>query len=527
MNMQWMRDRSSSALVVLLFGIIIVVFAVEFGPGSRGLRSGIHGEAGKVNGEVITTGEWSFYYNQLFAYYQRFDPSFNNEKAEQFKLKDKAFDQIVDRMLLAQTGEKLGLAVSKKEVGKDIVNNPSFHEEGKFDKDLYGRTVNYYYRMSVPRYEEKHQKDMMGNRIQALLSDGPVLSENFMFEEWKLDNEKLNLEFVKFDTAVEAAKITVTDAEAKEFAARETEKLQNYFDNHKSNYETSEQVTASHILVRVDEKARPDELKKAEKLAADIAVKAKADAVNFLKVGEEFSANNTNVKGSSLGTFERGRMIKEFEDAVFAMEPGVVSDPIKTRFGYHIIKLEEKKPAQKKTLDDVRDEIARILVKDQKAKEIVRKQADAFLAALLSGKTFEELLPKADESATSSDQEKKDDSGVLKLEETGPFARGGGNYVPKIGASEELVKSAWDLTAEKPLMEKVLEVGDNFYVVRMREHRLPTREEFQSAKATEKERQRDALGMKTLEAWVKAEKAKATVVSNTGTKLFQEDDNNF
>ena len=201
MNMQWMRERSSSFLIAILFGIIIVVFALQFGPGSKGCNSDL-AIAGKVNGQVVTSGEWSFYYNQLFSNYQRFDPGFNNQKAEEYNLKQKAFDQVVDSILLAQTGEEIGLAVGDKEAGRDIVSSGAFKDEsGAFDRDLYRRMINYYYKMSVNRYEDKHKDDMAGDRIRSLLRNGPMVSENYAFDQWKLDNEKITLDFVKFNSA--------------------------------------------------------------------------------------------------------------------------------------------------------------------------------------------------------------------------------------------------------------------------------------------------------------------------------------
>ena len=526
MKMQQMRENSGSLLIMLLFGIIILVFIVQFGPGSRGLSSD-NEFAAKVNGQVITSGEWSFYYNQLFSSYQRFDPNFNNEKAEEYNLKDKALTSVIDQVLLAQAGDSVGLSVSKSEVGQNIISSPAFQENARFDKDLYKRMVNYCYKMSLTRYEDKHKADMAGDRVRDLLSNGPMVSDNMAFDEWLLSNEKVSLEFVKFTSDNFNAGIILDGEELKSFQKKEEEKITTYFDNHKSDYEKPEEVQARHILLKVDEKAPKGTVKRVKKQAKKIAEEAKADPEKFAELAEKYSEGPTKSKGGDLGFFSRGRMVKEFEDVAFTLKAGEISEPVKTRFGWHIIKVEEKKAEEKKTLEDVSEEIARKLLTQEKAGAQAKAKAEAFLAEVKAGKTFEALMPAEEPADAKSGEKAKADKSKLKIEQTGSFARTSGTYIPRIGASDDAYRIAWELTEEKPLADTVYKVSDDYFVLRLKEHVVPSRDEFAGAAEKEVEKIQRTLSTNAFSAWIKKAKEEASIESRLGVKLFQEDNNQF
>ncbi len=527
MNMQFMRDKSSSLLIVLLFGAIIVVFALQFGPGSKGCTSS-RPIAGTVNGEAITTGEWSFYYDQLFSYYQRFDPRFNNDKADQYKLKEKALEQIVDSMLLAQTGEDMGLYPSQKEVAQSIFEDDSFKEgeEGyrKFSKELYRRMVNYYYKMSVKRYEKKRYSDMTGGRVRSILTDGPMVSENYARHEWELEKEQINLEFVRFKSARGEEGVIVTDDEAKKFVTEKKDEVEKYYTDHLFDYEKAEQVRVRHILVRLAGEDDADAAGKAEAKAKAIYEKVKAAPDSFAELAKENSEDLSNKeKGGDLGFFGRGSMVKEFEDSAFSLEVGQISEPVKTRFGYHVLKLEEKKLAFKKELEEVQDDIAHQLLREQKSGEKVRKEAEAFLAKAKEGKSFEEVLaamftvePKAEEA-----KEVKPDLDVLKAEKTGPFARTANFYMPRIGADEDLFKAVWNL-GDKALADKTFEINGDFFVIKQVERTKPKDDDFMGEKQNLMERLAREFGGQAYENWLKVQRDDANIQTNYKIALFSE-----
>jgi len=131
------------------------------------------------------------------------------------------------------------------------------------------------------------------------------------------------------------------------------DEMKSYFEENKHTFDQQEQVRARHILVDTEDKA--------------MEVKAKLDAgEDFAALAKEYSLDTTNnEKGGDLGYFTRGDMVREFEEAAFSMEIGQISEPIKTSYGYHIIKVEDKKPAKEATYEEVKDQIRNILLKDK------------------------------------------------------------------------------------------------------------------------------------------------------------------
>lgn len=131
------------------------------------------------------------------------------------------------------------------------------------------------------------------------------------------------------------------------------EEISGYFEENKANFDQPEQVEASHILVDDEETAK--EIKKKLDEGAD-----------FAELAAEYSKDTGSAEnGGQLGYFGRGKMVEEFENAAFSMEVGQISGPVKTKYGYHIIKVTGKKEAKEATLEDARDEIVEIL-KEQK-----------------------------------------------------------------------------------------------------------------------------------------------------------------
>lgn len=128
-------------------------------------------------------------------------------------------------------------------------------------------------------------------------------------------------------------KITVSEEDIKE-----------YYEKHKEKFITDEMVKASHILVDSEEKAN--------EILEDIT-----DGLSFEEAAAKFSSCPSKQAGGALGEFGRGQMVQEFEDVAFAMQVGEISGPVKTQFGYHIIKLTDHTPKRNASLEEVYQEV--------------------------------------------------------------------------------------------------------------------------------------------------------------------------
>jgi peptidyl-prolyl cis-trans isomerase C len=147
------------------------------------------------------------------------------------------------------------------------------------------------------------------------------------------------------------------------------QEIRTFYDTHPNSFKKSEQVKASHILIKVDSQAErsvKDE-KKAKLQKIQERLKAGED---FAVLAKEISECPSNIKGGDLGYFGRGQMVKPFEDVAFELKKGEVSDIVETRFGYHLIKVVDRKPASVMGYEDVKDKIGQYLKQEKTRKEL-------------------------------------------------------------------------------------------------------------------------------------------------------------
>ncbi|MBA5852047.1 peptidylprolyl isomerase [Clostridium sp. cel8] len=138
-------------------------------------------------------------------------------------------------------------------------------------------------------------------------------------------------------------KATVTDKE-----------VEDYYNANKNMYKNPERVKAKHILVNSEEKAK------------EVLEKIK-QGMSFEDAAKEYSSCPSKAQGGDLGEFTRGQMVPEFENAAFSLDIGVISEPVKTQFGYHLIKVEEKKEPSIASYDEVKDAIKKGLLQERQA----------------------------------------------------------------------------------------------------------------------------------------------------------------
>ena len=170
-------------------------------------------------------------------------------------------------------------------------------------------------------------------------------------------------------------KIEITDAESKAF-----------YDGNLQLFKQPEQVKASHILIKVDAAATDAQKAEARQKITDIQQKLK-DGGDFAELAKEYSEGPSNSRGGDLGYFGRGQMVKPFDEAVFAMKVDEVSGLVETRFGYHLIKVYDKKPEQTLAYADVKDKL------DQRLKqEKIEKEATKYIDQLKKDAKIEKYL---------------------------------------------------------------------------------------------------------------------------------------
>lgn len=212
-------------------------------------------------------------------------------------------------------------------------------------------------------------KEITQNDVLKFLNDiGPQVAMQFQSPEGiqRVVDELVNQELLYLDAKenqfdeeesfaqmMDETKVTMLKSYAlnKLIANEEAsiEELREFYDSHKEHFIKNETAIASHILV--------DEENQAKDIIQEIN-----DGLSFEEAAKKYSSCPSKEAGGSLGEFSKGQMVPEFEEVAFNMEEGTISEPIKTQFGYHIIKLDERKPGGTQTFDEVRDQIYKQVV---------------------------------------------------------------------------------------------------------------------------------------------------------------------
>jgi peptidyl-prolyl cis-trans isomerase C len=274
-----------------------------------------------VNGTVINKAEYN---RELAIVKQHFSGMGKQPSDAQFaQIKKDLLESLIDRELLYQESQKSGISISE-----DAIN-----EQLKAMKKQFATEEEFRNALSKLDLSEVSLK----NQLKRSMSIQQVI-EKQQFGQ----------------------KATVSDEEAKA-----------YYDSNPSFFEKPEEVQASHILIKVDPKA--DAAKKAEaRKKIEMVQQRIKKGEDFSSLAKEFSECSSSTKGGDLGYFRKGQMVKPFEDAAFTLKPGQMSDIVETQFGYHLIKVTDKKPATKMAFEDVKDKIKETLKKARVQKEITK-----------------------------------------------------------------------------------------------------------------------------------------------------------
>jgi peptidyl-prolyl cis-trans isomerase D len=479
-----LRQTANQGLTIVIFGTIIVVFALNFGPGSVAECGGKIPVAATVNGRRISEAEFARRYAAVFANMAQYRPGYTVDQAKAENLKSKVLEEMVGEELLAQEAERRGLAVSAEELRDEIKKIPAFQTDGKFDRQKYSQYARYS-NLSEAKFEEDFSRQLLTQKMRRALEDLASVSPAEVREQWENRNNRADLEYVKVDPAFfrKQASAKATPDAVKALLTADKKAVEDYYAANSTRFSEPRRVRARHILAKVAEGAPEAEVQKArEKIEA--AKKRVDGGEDFAKVAKEVSEDSSAPSGGDLGMQGPGAWVKPFEDAVNLLRVGDVSPVVRTRFGFHVIKAEEVKEASKKELVEVEEEIAKTLLEDKVVKAEAQAVVDKVLVGAREGKALEDVLPKPAEGVAA-------DPLAPKAEVTGWFSKGT-KYVPRLGVAPEIVTAAF--ATDKPgLLDQVFTVSDRLHVVKVRERELPDPAKFEEEKTSIEEQM---VGMK-------------------------------
>jgi peptidyl-prolyl cis-trans isomerase D len=498
-----------------------------------------------VGGHKITVGDFRRSYQaQLQAYRSAYGGQMNEQLLKQLGIENQILQQMVDERAALAEADRLGIEVSDEEVRRRILATPAFQENGAFIGETRYQQLLRMQRppMTASQFEDNVRRSLAIDKLRSSVTDWLSVADKDLESEYRRRNSKVKLAVVGFTADSFRPQVTVTDAEiASHFDAHKDEfkipekrkikyllididglrtkiavpaaDIEQAYANNSQQYETPEQVRASHILLKTEGKddaavkAKAEELLKKAKAGADFAVLAKANSE------DEASAKN----GGDLDYFGRGRMVPEFDQVAFALQAGQTSDLVKTQYGYHIIKVTDKKNATTRPLAEVRQQLS-----DQLSYERAQTQA-ADLAAALE----KQITRPADLDKVAKEH-------GLTVQESGFFARD--EPILGLGPAPEAANRAFDmkpneiagpLRASRGIVFQTMTAKQDPYVPKVEEVKDRVRDELVKQKARDISRRKAAEIAATLKSAPDFEKAakaagleaKTTDLIATGTPI--------
>ena len=410
---------------IILSGILLVICAamvITFIPG--GLTSELTGQPGKgvvakVDGSEISSDE----VRQTARQMAQQDAQRYGEMAQKlmpFLIQQetiRAVDQMIDRQALLSAARRMGLRVSPEEVKDELQHGryaATFFPGGNFIGQVEYEEMLQRANLTAPKFEQSVGDDILLTKLQALISGSASASENEIHSQFMKDNSKVKFEYAVLKQDDLRKGLHPTDEELKAFyethkgsyansvpekrkvkyAIVETgnaaadvqvtsDDLRTYYDQHRDQYRMPEQVEVSHILIKtplpgpdgkVDEKGVAEARHRAEDLLQQLKSGAKLE-----DLAKKYSEDTGSAKqGGSLGWIGKGQTVPEFEKTAFSLSKGQMSDLVKSSYGFHIIRVDDKREAHVRTLDEVKPEIEPV-IKHQKGQQIAQKKADALM----------------------------------------------------------------------------------------------------------------------------------------------------
>jgi peptidyl-prolyl cis-trans isomerase D len=469
-----LRRFHSSIANRILYSILALAF-IGWGVGTFGNDS--VDVVAEVHGTRITRRDLE---RETAILQRRYEQIFKNVNLGRLPdLRSQALDSLIDSALVHHELRNLGLDVTDDQLVVAITRMPELQENGRFNRELLARILDS--QRDRGEFEESLRRDIRDQRLHNLVGDGVQVSAAEVDERYKLDREQVNLAFVRTSAADLAKTATVTDQDLEAEVAAHPERYRapatvrvRYVAYRRAEFETTakptdaqmqvfyrehvedrftdaDEVRARHILIKVDPAADADAKSKARAEAEDLLKQVRAGG-DFEALAKAHSKDpGSATKGGDLGFFPRGRMVPAFDAAAFALEPGQVSELVETPFGFHIIKVEEKKKGGVRPFEAVREQIEKELTAERSL-DLARKQADSDRRTVVRGKSLQEAV------------------GERKVEETPAFAAGG--EVPGVGRVKAFGDAAFNL--DEGEVSDLIETDEAIYMLVPFEPKEPT-----------------------------------------------------
>ncbi len=372
------REKAQGAFAWIILIVICVPFALW------GIQNYV--DTGK-EAAVASVGDKDFYQRDVNKAYEQYAQNFQGMTVDEQLLKSQALDKLIKDEVLLQYAHAEGLVATDSSTRAFIEAFPNFQTDGKFDDKRYKSLLSSQ-KISSAEFVNKIKSAMIMEQFQRSIIDSSFATQYAIENFFKIQNQQRDIDYV----TVAVEKVTAQPSEqeitayyqqhqveyrmpeqvsveyvelsleeiAKKIGVTD-DKLKTYYEEQKDQYSTPERRKISHILFAINSKTD-------DKTALAKAVKTQQDlkTKDFSAIAAEVSDDKlTAKKGGDLGLFIVGSMEKSFEEAASALKAGEISNPVKSSFGYHLIKVTELLPGEVKPFETVKSEVTKAYQKAQ------------------------------------------------------------------------------------------------------------------------------------------------------------------
>lgn len=370
------REKTKGIIATFILILVIIPFAL-WGVNSY-FDNGGQINVAKVNGIEISQNA---YRNELDRLRGRVEPKTLDNP--QFKLT--ILNNLIDKTLIIQHIEDQGYRVSNAQLAEIIRNQQDFQRDGKFDPAQYEALLRRE-GMSPSQFEARVREEILLTQLQAGISESRIITQTEVVDLARLLAQKREVAYALISADALSDKMTLSGVDIEQYYSAHTElfqfpeqvrveylrlsaidmnqrhqpteeELRKAYSEEAARYTIPEKRRASHILISLPSQPTENQSKEALAKVQDIARQARAGA-DFAGLAKKHSGDSaTASQGGDLGEVRRGVLPKELEDAVYALKSGEVSQPVRSTYGYHLVKLTAHVPEKRKAFADVRKEL--------------------------------------------------------------------------------------------------------------------------------------------------------------------------
>ncbi len=494
--LRYLRENTGNWIIKIFLGIIVIVF-VFLGVGSFGSKR--NDSVVTINDEPISIKEYQQAYKAIVDQMRAtFGKNLNDDILKALNVKQQALDSLIEQKLILAQADKLEITVTEKELQDNLFSIKAFQKNGSFNIDQYKRVLSL--NSLNPEIFEFNQLNSLRQQKVKNIVLSTVNVSDFEARDWYVfNNTQTAVDYLLFDPD-NYSDIQPDEKQINSFYAENKDKyksepkrnavylkfspkdyqdkikitqanIKDYYEQNQEQFKIPEKVEARHILIKVEEDAKEEKVNEALKRAQDIfdlTVKGQ----DFEQLAKQYSEGPTKDNGGYLGIFDKQSMVKPFADKAFSMEAGDISKPVRTTFGWHLIKVVAKFDASIQTLAMASENIKKGLEQLEMQNLAYYKAGEAF-DAVIDGDDFEQVALIANKKLVSTKDFDISGQG-LEIEDNKSFASacfelntdaisdvkeiGGSYYLIKVVKKIEPILQAFDIVSDTVLKDLKLKL---------------------------------------------------------------------